>query len=777
MVLWPTLHNVLSLYGPVWNRDLNLHPTRISKLFDAYRKVNRAFARKIVTLMSSPSDVLWLHDYHLMLLPQLTRLEIQKRWPTSTLPPAIIFFFHCAFPTSEIFRVLGQRRELIRGILGADLIGFHSYNHARHFLNTCRRLLGLKYQSRRGGMLSVNYMDRSVGAIIMHVGIDRDYIAHRQATEESRRNEAMLRQRHSGKTLIVGLDQCQRLQGIVLKLLAFERLLAESDALRDKVVFVQRCRLPMQRSKDTEMTRQEVRTLIERIRRRFGAAVIDYEERSIFSLNERLGYFSAADVMISTPVGSEHLNMNPLEYVFCHRKQENKDDQRPPGVVVLSEFSMASDVMNGALCVNPFNLESVTRALDTAIRMSPENRALRISRDVHHVTLASHTWSRRMLECLDEMWNPAAGSSAIAGLDDIVDMEAVVAEPATTPVATDEIHANATGKQNEAMIASHALGAKTEFSPLNMTHLKSAYGRSRRRLLIFNYNGTLATGVHQSKHDRAWRSSTDRDLAFRAGGAAASSDVLTNLRRISDDPLNAVFVVSGLSASALGKLLGSLKNLSLVARNGLCISYGENFATGANRKSGTGESICGRVWHRLYPDKKVDNGDWKTRAGETMRKFCSRVNGSTVREEEWQVRWDYRGCDPEWAAMQVPHLLQRLESELSDIFTKAGQLQILRLTGQVSVLPKWICKGAAVTEIVHLLDDQPDFVLCIGDDATDDEMFSALYRQIEEQADSKSNSYLFTCMVGVKATNARLCISDTDEVASVLRELSGGEKR
>ena len=289
-----------------------------------------AFANKILSMMSSPSDLLWIHDYHLMLLPRLIRGEIQKRWPSDPRPPAIVFFFHCAFPTSEIFRVIPQRHELVEGILGADMLGFHSYNHARHFLNTSKRLLGLKRQSRRGGMLAVEHEGRSVGAIIIHVGIDSGYLDYRLGTDEAKHHEALLRGKYSNRTILVGLDQCQRLQGIALKLLAFERLLEECEELRDKVVLVQRCRLPMQRSKDTEMTRDEVHKLISRIRDSFGNDVIDYKEAPIFPMNERLGIFSAADVMISTPVGSEHLNMNPLEYVYCHRADSN----RSPGVVV-----------------------------------------------------------------------------------------------------------------------------------------------------------------------------------------------------------------------------------------------------------------------------------------------------------------------------------------------------------------------------------------------------------------------------------------------------------
>eukprot|EP00939_MAST-03C_sp_MAST-3C-sp1_P000526 g526.t1 len=784
-VLWPILHNVLSLYGPVWNREFLLDAEKISSLYDSYRKVNVAFSKKIVSLMKSPSDVLWIHDYHLMLLPRLARLRIRERWTTTTQPPAIIFFFHSAFPTSEIFRVLARRHELVNGVLGADLVGFHSYNHARHLINTCKRLIGVKHQSRRGGMLAMDYQGRSIGAIIIHVGIDAGYIAHRQSTEEAKQNEAILRKRHAGKTIVVGLDQCQRLQGIALKLLAFEKFLGESSqSLRDKIVLVQRSRIPShQRKKDTEKTRKEVHELIERIRKKFGRSVIDYEEKSIFSLNERLGFFSAADVMMSTPIGSEHLNMNPLEFVFCHRRQDDDKDapRRPPGIVVLSEFSMVSEVMNGAICVNPFNLGDLKEALDKACKMSRQERALRIARDVDHVTLSSCNWSRRVLEALDEMWNPATGTRAIAGLDDIVDMDAVVAEPASLIRTSSETGGSGGAK---GQIASHAIGSEAKFTQLNRMQLKLAYRKSHKRLLIFNYNGTLVPS-QQNEEAGAWKGMLELNLMSRGvKGIPVTDDVRMSLTKLCADSANVVVVISGLAARDLGRVLGDVKDISLVARNGLCVSFGRRFfgeLKKADKVNWTRkEDVAGREWYRLHEKMKLSDGNWQKRARRVMRKYCARVPGSTIRDEEgWQVRWDYRGCDPGWSATQVPFVRKELEAELADLLTNFGQLQILPLMGQISVLPSWIGKSAAVGQIVDLFDKTLDFVLCIGDDATDDEMFATLYRTIDEKGATGSDGddvglYLFTCMVGVKATTARLCIEDTFEVAKVLKHLAGG---
>jgi len=552
----------------------------------------------------------------------------------------------------------------------------------------------------------------------------------------------------------------------------------------------------MQRSQDTEMTRNEVHKLISRIRDSFGNDVIDYKEAPIFPMNERLGVFSAADVMISTPVGSEHLNMNPLEFVYCHRA----DSSRPPGVVVLSEFAMPSEVLNGAIIVNPFNLTSVTQALEKAVRMTKQERRLCIAQDIEHIKLASSKWSRRVLEALDEVWSPAAGSYAIAQLNQLVDMDAVAEDSGDRSSMISKKN-----NREQAALSTHAIGLTSEFSALNASHLADVYRVSSKRLLIFNYTGTLVPNSLKSLN--AWKSSLKRNLTHGKSDTKAPENVLQTLQRLCDDPLNSVFVISGMSPKAIDTAVGSIKNLNIVARNGYGISFAANLKANdtskaiRNRLQLEMKSPNNREWYKMGSSDDV-GGNWQDRAYHVMKNFTWKVNGSTIHREKWQVRWDYRGCNTDWANTQVPYLVERLEDELPVLLTT--RLQVLRLAEQISVLPTWVRKSAAVKCILKLVETSPDFVLCIGDDATDDEMFTALYCHLEDNmssseekveqddddviatddeeevmsvdsAESKSDDrglYLFACTVGVKASTARLCIQDVSEVGRRLDELA-----
>ena len=146
--------------------------------------------------------------------------------------------------------------------------------------------------------------------------------------------------------------------------------------------------------------------------------------------------------------GFGHLNMNPLEYVYCHKRI-----RKIHGFVVLSEFAMPSEVMNGAIIVNPFNLSSVTRALEKAVRMSKQERGLRIARDIDHVKLASSKWSRRVLEALDEVWSPAAGSYAMAQLNELVDIDAVAEDSGARP----KINQRSNIREQNAQLSTHEI--------------------------------------------------------------------------------------------------------------------------------------------------------------------------------------------------------------------------------------------------------------------------------------------------------------------------------
>ena len=195
-VLWPLLHN------------LQEHSRFELSAWRAYERVNEAFADAIAEA-AGPNDVVWVHDYQLTLVPEMLR----RRGVTCP----IGFFLHIPFPSAETYRTLPVREEVLRGMLGADLVGFHTYEYVSHFRSACLRVLGFESE-----METITVSGRQVRLGVLPIGIDPGELQRLAETPEGRQEYASLHNAYSGKKLIVGVDRLDYTKGIVEKLLAFE---------------------------------------------------------------------------------------------------------------------------------------------------------------------------------------------------------------------------------------------------------------------------------------------------------------------------------------------------------------------------------------------------------------------------------------------------------------------------------------------------------------------------------------------------------------------------
>jgi len=250
---------------------------RLDKWWTAYQTVNSTFTEIVASLVSG-SDIVWVHDYHLALLPHMLRearhenvaTDLTANQSNKVEPVKIVMFFHVPFPTSQVFRELEHGERLLEGVLGADVIGFHAFDHARHFLNAAKRILGLSHESLVGGLIGVRYRGTKVVVTISNVSVETDIMDALLEFPSVKEDAAALQKKHDGKTIIAGIDVAQRLSGVSLKLLAFERLLTDYPVWQPKVVLLQRCLIPGNRRVDEADTLREVRALVQRIKARFG---------------------------------------------------------------------------------------------------------------------------------------------------------------------------------------------------------------------------------------------------------------------------------------------------------------------------------------------------------------------------------------------------------------------------------------------------------------------------------------------------------------------------
>jgi trehalose 6-phosphate synthase/phosphatase len=356
-VLWPLCHDRLD------RLPLNLDG------WDVYERVNEQFA-EIVAAAWRPGDIIWIHDYQLMRLPLLLR----RRIPSAR----IGFFLHIPFPTPEIFLVLPARRWLMEGMLGADLIGFHTRRYRGHFTAAARRLFGIEMDADS----HLRHDGRAVRLGIFPMGVDA-----RQLNERATARPVVakaLEHRPGRERLILGIDRLDYSKGIPRRLAAIERLLLDHPEWRRNVRFLQ-IAVPSRGSvKAYRAFRREVEQLVTRINGRFGTPSwmpIHYMNQSVDEEN-LLALYRSADVMLVTPV-RDGMNLVAKEFVAC-RSDES-------GVLVLSEFAGAAEELTDGLIVNPYDLGSVANAIHQALTMDGLERRTRMralrsrvfERDVH----------------------------------------------------------------------------------------------------------------------------------------------------------------------------------------------------------------------------------------------------------------------------------------------------------------------------------------------------------------------------------------------------------
>jgi trehalose 6-phosphate synthase/phosphatase len=349
--LWPLFHyfgDRLRITPEAWLR---------------YVQVNERFADAILE-HCGPETRVWIHDFHLMLVPGLLR----RRSPGLT----VGFFLHTPFPSSEVYRLLPARSEVLRGTLGADYVSFHTGDYARHFRSSCLRVLGFDSSPD-----SLDVGGRRVGIGVDPIGIDIAGFREALADPETARLAAQLDDQYEGRRLVLGVERLDYTKGIPQKLLAFERFL-EQDPARARTTTMLQVLVPSRlESPEYRAQRDEIELLIARINGRFGqpgTTPVEYLHRTI-SKPGLVALYRRADVMMVTPL-RDGMNLVAHEFVLC--QSEPGLPGRWRGSLLLSEFAGSAQVLPGAQLVNPWDVDGVVERLGIALDLEPTERRRRL---------------------------------------------------------------------------------------------------------------------------------------------------------------------------------------------------------------------------------------------------------------------------------------------------------------------------------------------------------------------------------------------------------------
>jgi len=401
--------------------------------WDSYQEVNQKFANVVLEHLED-GDKVWVHDYQLLLLPKM----IKDKKPEAT----IGFFLHIPFPSYEIFRTFPWREDLLEGMLGSDLIGFHTYDYERHFLSSVRRILRLEVQFNE-----ISYEDRIVKVDSFPMGIDYDKFHHAAKKHVNLPNDkkSELRKRlddhiqsSSNAKLILSIDRMDYTKGIPNRIRAFEYFLDKYPQFKEKVRLVMlavpsRSDVPQYRK-----LKRETDELVGRINGKFATVSwtpIWYFYRSM-PFENLIDLYTSSDIALVTPI-RDGMNLVAKEYVATRVNQD--------GVLILSEMAGASNELDEAILINPNNFEELANALKNALEMPLEEQKKRMG--ILQKRLSRYTvekWAKEFMKSLNS----------------------------TLKEDTD----NAVQKMN----------------PANQDSMLNDYNKSQKRLLFLDYDGTLA---------------------------------------------------------------------------------------------------------------------------------------------------------------------------------------------------------------------------------------------------------------------------------------------
>jgi trehalose 6-phosphate synthase/phosphatase len=612
--------------------------------FRAYEEVNQRFADKLIAFLK-PGDVLWIHDYQLMLLPGMIR---------KTLPHATIgFFLHIPFPNFEIFRLMHRswKEKIIRGLLGADLLGFHTQEYVQHFLKTVRMVAGMDHYYR-----SIYVDDRIVKADLFPLGIDYEKFHSASEQPAVKHQKEVIFKNFGARKIIFSVDRLDYTKGVTHRLAGFERFLEQHSDWREKVVFIMVVVPSRQIISKYNQRRKLIEEQVGRVNGKYSTLTwqpIIYRY-SHLSFAELSALYESADIGLITPL-RDGMNLVAKEYVA------SQHDGR--GTLILSELAGAASELGEAILVNPVDKEEMAQAIFTALTQPEETQK-------QNMTILQ----QRLQEYTVIHWV----NDFLKQLLEVKELQ----------------------KEQETKYVSGAA----------RTSIATAFKAANSRHLFLDYDGTL---VPFAKHPRE---------------AVPDKGLLQLLARLSADDRTQVTIISG---RAYPLLEGWFRNLpiNLVAEHGAAIRHPEG------------------TWNEQSADQS-----WKPLIRPTLDLFTQRSLGSFVEEKDHTLAWHYRNVDPELGFMRSRELLDNLYH-----LVRNAQLQVIDGNKVIEVRVAGVDKGVAARTLIQ--EHPSDFVLAIGDDKTDEDMFKAL-------ADKG-----ITIKVGPGHTQAQYTVPSQKEVLGLLHQL------
>ena len=623
--IWPLFH-----YFPFITKYDN-------EYFDAYEQSNQLFFQKLKDIIL-PGDFIWVHDYQLFLLPALIRNAFAK------IAINIGFFLHIPFPSSEIFRMLPNnwREAILKGLLGADLIGFHTNDYSHHFLKSVKRTLGLEIQQNY-----IHYQNRIIKAGAFPIGIDYDKFHDACSSSEVINENDKLKKILSGRKLIFSVDRLDYSKGLLNRLKAYERFLEKYPQWLENAIF----NMVVVPSRDTidryiEL-KKEIEATVGRINGKYSNISwrpIIYQYKSV-PFSELVALYDTSIVGLLTPL-RDGMNLVAKEYVACQKENF--------GVLILSELAGAAVELNESILIAPNDIEATADAIFAALSMREKDRKPRILK----------------------MQKRIKNYDVFAWAADFFNQTREVIE-----------------KQRK---------LKVNYLNFEMKQkIITSYKLAKKRIIFLDYDGTLVPLTNDPKMatlpNRIVRFLNPFIKLISPEKLDSNTNAKHILRRITSNPKNTIIIISGREREFLEKQFKNM-DVTLIAEHGYFI-----------RESG-----------KDWVTQTEVNLSWKENILPVLNEYVNRCNGSMVEEKHASLAWHYRNADQDIADIRI----HELKNDLAEILKNESKLEILDGNKVLEIKSIMYNKGTAA--LTFLKDDSFDFIMAVGDDKTDEDLFRAM---------------------------------------------------
>ena len=609
--------------------------------WQAYREVNQLFCEVAVSLIRA-DDMVWVQDYQLMLLPAMLR----------TYFPAVSigYFHHIPFPSYELFRVLPEKAEVLKGLLGADLIAFHTHDYMRHFSIAVQRVCHLNFRFGE-----VRLLNRIVHADAFPMGINYRLYYDSILRPEVERALYQLSQNLGRYKLILTVDRLGYSKGILHRLKGFELFLEKHPEYWEKVSLVMiivPSRDQVKKYADLKMKMEEMIGTINGEYATLNWTPIHYFYHG-FPFEELVALYHLADIALVTPL-RDGMNLVAKEYVAAKRER--------PGILILSEMAGAAIELPEALLINPNDINEIERAICKALQMPKQEQLKKL---------------RRMQQVISRQTVNKWAADFVAGLQNI--------------------------RRRNDVLGRKLIGADLK------AYFRTVYAKALHRLIMLDYDGTLVGFAEEPQE------------------ALPHTEVYEVLEALVGDSRNKVVICSGRDLDTLERWFGHL-SLEIAAEHGAFYKTQGKWL----------QNVHGELWN-----EEILN---------LLQQIIDKTPGSMLEIKRTSVVWHYRNVNNWLAGVREKQLIDSLRRPCEQL-----GLHIMRGNKIVEIKSPACTKGAVVRKLLEK--EHYDFMMAIGDDTTDEDMFEAM------PADA------VTIKIGELSDNARYNLAEQSQTLPFLRAL------